>query len=370
MKHCFFLLLSLLPALALGVEHRLDKSLNEDVVFIKSGAGTLQSSLETTIFKPDGEGPFPLVVINHGKNAGDPHAQARSRFKAVSREFVSRGYVVMLPMREGFSRSSGSYIDGGCDLVDNGLTQARDVRSALDYARTLPFVDAKRIVVIGQSHGGLTTMAFGTRAYPGVLGLINFAGGLKLPLCSAWPQTLVDAFADYGTRNRYETLWFYGANDSFWSNEMVSLLYARYTGGGGKARLVAVGKFKNDAHNLFGDSDGVAIWWPEVEKFLRSLALPVTLLPHAEKLLDPIAQRLQDAGEADVVAAHSDCHKLYSRFIDADYPRAFAVSENGRCGYAYGGEDSKKRAEDFCRGTTQSSCALYVIDDDVLPLRN
>jgi dienelactone hydrolase len=369
MKKLVFWLLALLSAAAFGSEHRLDRSLNEEVVFIRSGSDALPTSLETTIFKPDGDGPFPLVVINHGKEAGDPHSQLRSRFRAVSREFVSRGYVVMLPMRGGFAHSSGSYVDGGCNLTSNGLTQAKDVRSALDYARTLPFVDAKRIVVIGQSHGGLTTMAFGTRAYPGVLGLINFAGGLKVPLCRGWEQTLVDAFADYGTKNHYETLWFYGSNDSLWSNDIVARLYAGYTGAGGKARLVSVGKFKDDAHNLFGDSDGLAIWWPEVEAFLRSLALPVDPLPSSIKALDPVAQQLKEAGEAPVVATNA-CHKLYARFIEADYPRAFAVSGNGRCGYAYGGDDTRKRAQDFCRGATQSACSLYVVDDEVLPVRN
>ncbi len=371
MKTGLFLLLALCAAAACAGEHRLDRTLNEEVIFVKTGAGAFQHTLETTIFRPEGSGPFPLVVINHGKDAGDPRSQLRSRFKAVSRQFVSRGYVVMLPMRGGFSRSSGNYSDGGCNIANNGLAQARDVRAVIDYARMLPFVDAGKIVVMGQSHGGLATIAFGTRAYPGVVGLINFAGGLKIPLCGTWEQMLADAFADYGTKNRYETLWFYGANDSLWSSETISRLYSRYTGAGGKARLVSVGKFKDDAHNLFSDSDGVAIWWPEVENYLRSLDLPVRVLPQASAAepTDPVAKQLKAAGEAPAVAAYSDCQRLYTRFIEADYPRAFAVAGNGRCGYAYGG-DAQKRAQDFCRGTTQAACELYVVDDEVLPLSN
>ena len=38
-------------------------NLNESVIEVPSG----DVSLETTIFKPDGPGPFPMVVFNHGK---------------------------------------------------------------------------------------------------------------------------------------------------------------------------------------------------------------------------------------------------------------------------------------------------------------
>lgn len=72
--------------------------------------------LETTIFKPPGDGPFPLVVINHGKALGKPAFQSRARYLAQSAEFVKRGYVVALPMRQGFSKSGGAYIGGGCNV--------------------------------------------------------------------------------------------------------------------------------------------------------------------------------------------------------------------------------------------------------------
>ena len=37
--------------------------------------------------------------------------------------------------------------------------RADDARSALAYVRSLPFVDAKRVAVMGGSHGGNTTLA-------------------------------------------------------------------------------------------------------------------------------------------------------------------------------------------------------------------
>ena len=344
-----------------AAEARLNRALNEQLVFVRNDSGLFSTELETTIFKPEGDGPFPLIVINHGKSPGDARLQPRYRSIVAARQFVRRGYVVMLPMRGGFSRSTGSYVRGGCNIAGNGLAQADDVRAALDYAVRLPYVDRQKMIVVGQSHGGLATLALGTAPYPGVVGLVNFAGGLRLENCSGWESGLVAAFGEYGASNRLPTLWFYGDNDSYWSATTIAEMYSRYTGAGGKARLVSVGAFKSDSHKLFADRDGLPIWWPEVEKFLFELGLPTRSVPLLSG--DAATRRLQDAVEASPIAASVICRKLYQDFIDADYPRAFAVSENGHCGYAWGGDQPNQRAISNCRGRHQSACALYAVDD-------
>ncbi len=354
--------LSVISISSLAAEHVLNKSLNEEVVFIKNGSGIFSTDLETTFFKPVGNGPFPLVVINHGKASGNPHFQPRARYIIAAREFVKRGYVVMIPMRGGFSRSSGSYIAGGCNIEGNSWPQAKDVRAALDYAVTLPYVDRQKILVMGQSHGGLTTMALGTEPYPGVRGLVNFAGGLRLTDCGGWERSLIKAFESFGEKNRFPTLWFYGDNDSYWPKETIAEMYSRYVGAGGMARMVAYGTFKGDSHGMFGHRDGLAIWWPEVEKFLIDLGLPTQILP-ATAESDPVTTRLQEAGNK--LSLSDRCKEIYQTFLDADYPRAFAVSDN-TCGYANGGEDAKKRAIDFCRGKKEISCHLFAVDDSVV----
>jgi dienelactone hydrolase len=343
----------------------LNKSLNETVVFIKNGSGWFSTELETTFFKPSGDGPFPLVVINHGKAFGDPHFQPRARYIIAAREFVKRGYVVMIPMRGGFSRSSGSYIAGGCNIEGNGQAQAKDVRAALDYAVTLPFVDKQKILIMGQSHGGLTTMALGTQPYPGIKGLVNFAGGLKLTNCSGWEGTLANAFENFGEKSQFPSLWFYGDNDSYWPKETIAEMYSRYVKAGGKARLVAFGMFNGDSHGMFAHRDGLAIWWPEVEKFLLEIELPVKVLPNTLEN-DPVTTRLQEAAKGLALTDH--CREVFQTFLDADYPRVFALSDN-TCGYASGGADPKKRAIDFCRGKTDATCRLFVVDDAVVEER-
>ncbi|MDO9218342.1 MAG: CocE/NonD family hydrolase, partial [Lacisediminimonas sp.] len=105
--------------------------MNEQVVMIAGAGGS--GELQTTIFKPDGKGPFPVLVMNHGKDMGDPRLQKRDRFLHLSREFVKRGYAVVLPMRKGFAGSSGTYRDYGCNMSNNGQLQANDLQQTIDY---------------------------------------------------------------------------------------------------------------------------------------------------------------------------------------------------------------------------------------------
>lgn len=159
-------------------EPALNAALREQVLMVRK-PGLLGTELQTTIYRPPGAGPFPVVLINHGKSPGNPHFQPRQRYERQAREFLQRGYMVLVPMRQGFAQSTGSYIGSGCNVEGNGLAQAEDVRAVLEYLKTQPDADLGRILVVGQSHGGLTTLAFGTFHYPGVRGLVNFAGGLR-----------------------------------------------------------------------------------------------------------------------------------------------------------------------------------------------
>ncbi len=134
-------------------------ALNEAVIQIPEG----DISLETTVFKPDGAGPFPMIVFNHGKLPGDSHAQPRNRPVALAREFVRHGYVVVVPNRRGFAGSGGTDAGHGCDVEANSYSQAKDVAATVSYMSEQPYVDKTHIVVTGTSHSGLTTIAYGAR---------------------------------------------------------------------------------------------------------------------------------------------------------------------------------------------------------------
>lgn len=340
--------------------------MNEQVLMIPSGGSRVE--LQTTIFKPDGNGPFPVVLMNHGKDGGDTHLQKRDRFLHFSREFVKRGYAVVVPMRRGFAGSSGNYWDYGCNMSGNGQLQANDLQGTLDWLKTQSWADNEHILVAGQSYGGLATMALSTRKLDGVKGMINFAGGLRTDGGDCqWQSALVQAFSDYGSRATYPTMWFYGENDSYFGPELVKRLYAAFTKGGGTAELVNYGRFKNDAHGMVGSRDGVKIWWPETERFLKKIGLPTdqvvaiaeepAMPPTNFAALDDVnaVPYLRDRGRA-----------AYRDYLTRSGPKAFAVSASGAWSWAEEGDDPVERVMAACQKNSREACRLYAVDDNVV----
>src|SRR6266850_7829488 len=108
------------------------------------------------LFKPDGPGPFPALIWNHGseKNPG-----TMRQFDAVAAIFVPAGYVVFAPMRRGHGDSEGPYIMD--QLRRTQATRAvagqllvrlmegehlDDQLAGQAYLRSLPYVDPNRLV--------------------------------------------------------------------------------------------------------------------------------------------------------------------------------------------------------------------------------
>ncbi|HJV50026.1 MAG TPA: CocE/NonD family hydrolase [Noviherbaspirillum sp.] len=346
----------------------LDAALNEQVVMIPVMSGGEAVQLETTIFKPPGDGPFPLVVMNHGKALGNPHSQGRDRFVVLSREFVKRGYAVVIPMRKGFSKSTGEYADQGCNMTAHGQAQADDLQGTLEYLDRQPWVDHDRIIVAGQSYGGLATLAFGTRHFPGVRGLINFAGGLKMHGGDChWQDSLVQAFSSYGAKTALPSIWFYGANDQHFGPQLASRMYDAYMQAGGHARLVAYGPFKKDAHGMSGSRDGVKIWWPETEKFLKELGMPtdpVIALDDDIKIPKTDYATIDNVNAVPYLGAGAREH--YREFLSKSYPRAFAVSPTGAWSWAEDGDDPVEQVLADCQKHSTQPCKLYAVDDNVV----
>ncbi|WP_367847697.1 dienelactone hydrolase family protein [Rhodoferax sp. WC2427] len=368
-----------LAALCLGTggaraqtEPPLNTALREEVQMVKK-AGLFTIELETTFFRPPGAGPFPVVIINHGKAPGNTKFQPRARYEIPAREFVQRGYLVAVPMRQGFSKSSGSYISGGCNVESNGRVQAEDVTAVLAHLKTVPDADTSRVLVVGQSHGGLTTLAFGTLATPGVKGLVNFAGGLRQDQCVGWESNLVRALQAYGGQTTVPSLWFYGDNDSYWRPALYKDMHQKYQDGGGKARLVAFGNFGSDAHSMFGARAGLPIWVPEVDAFLAELGLP-----HAVRSRLPVTSHATPPPSATGFAKISDEKALprskesgqqgFLAYGAAESPKAFAISATGGAwASSTGRANAMQAALDRCNSFAKdASCKLYAVDDAVV----
>jgi dienelactone hydrolase len=88
-----------------------------------------------------------------------PRASGAARRWAA--ELVAEGYVVLVPDSFG----PRDLADGICTEVPeraraaNAYVRAGDALGALDHLRSLPIVDPRRIGLIGNSHGGFTTLA-------------------------------------------------------------------------------------------------------------------------------------------------------------------------------------------------------------------
>jgi dienelactone hydrolase len=115
--------------------------------------------IPATLFKPDGPGPFPAVVIMHDcSGLGARSSGAPDRW---ARELMGEGYVVLIPD----SFTTRGHAGGVCTDPSPSRTEVspsrrvRDAYAALAYVRTLTYVDGTRVGLMGGSHGGATTLA-------------------------------------------------------------------------------------------------------------------------------------------------------------------------------------------------------------------
>jgi dienelactone hydrolase len=342
--------------------------MNEQVLQIPTG-GNDPVDLQVTVFTPDGPGPFPLAVLNHGSAAhGQPPAEMpRYRTTFSADYFLSRGYAVVLPMMRGFAGSGGKLQARGCDYESYGLNDAADIRAVIDHMVKQSYVDGTRIVVGGQSFGGWNTLALGSLNLPHVKGLVNFVGGMRASDCNRSDETLIAAAGDFGARTAVPSLWFYGDNDRLFSRPTWRGMYDRYTKAGGRAELVAFGKFLDDSHEMLSSYEGLRIWTPKVDAFLARIRMPSAVLyPQYMPIAAPPPSRYAVVGDVDAVPYLTDQgRELYRTFLKKPLPRAFAVATNGTASFSYAGFDPLLLALDHCQKSGHP-CRLYAVDNDVV----
>ncbi len=167
-------------------------------VFYPSGNLRIQAYL----YKPDGDGPFPVVIYNHGARAGrERHA---GPFAYIGRLLTQAGYAVLVPERRGYGRSDGPTWseevgnDRGQRFIARLQAETDDVLAALDYLRTLPCADPKRVGIMGWSLGGIVTMFAVSRSSAFAVA-IDQAGGALTWDGSAQVRSALIAAAEKGT---------------------------------------------------------------------------------------------------------------------------------------------------------------------------
>ena len=132
------------------------------------------------IYRPEGEGPFPVIVRIHG----GPESQSRAWFSYTSQYQMNElGCAVIYPNVRGSSGFGKTYVK-----LDNGFRRedsVKDIGALLDWIAEQPDLDETRVGVTGGSYGGYMSLAALThysdrlRAGVDIVGISNFVTFLE-----------------------------------------------------------------------------------------------------------------------------------------------------------------------------------------------
>ena len=373
---CLSCAAALLPARAQAPPAEvMARDMREEIVRIPVTVKDLYGRQETrdmpiTIYRPPGDGPHPLLVFNHGRAVTEKRAaQGRSRPEATARYLVAKGFVVFAPTRIGYWETYGEFdpeANGTCEALRPEAMSAAasdQVLATIAFAKTLPYVDASRWVVAGQSVGGLATIATVGRNPPGLIAGINFAGGTggnpeQRPGRPCSPQALTSYWGSLAKAATTPMLWLYWQNDKFWGAESPKAWHQAWQSNGGRADFTQFPPSGDDGHNGFvADMDS---WLPVVDGFLARLGFQ-----QAAIAVKPAASGFADIADADKVpVSAANRAGTYKRFLDSKLPRAFAIGDRGGWGMA-SGDYAHGKALGSCQRFGQI-CKLYAVDDAVV----
>lgn len=142
--------------------------------------GESRRMIPAWVYKPRGDGPFPVVVSIHG----GPEGQSRPGFSSTYQMWLDKlGVAVVIPNVRGSAGYGKSYL-----ALDNGFKRedsVRDIGALLDWIATQDDLDADRVAVFGGSYGGYMVLASAVhysdrlRAAVDIVGISNFVTFLE-----------------------------------------------------------------------------------------------------------------------------------------------------------------------------------------------
>jgi len=143
-------------------------------------AGEVPRQIPAFIYKPQGEGPFPVIIYIHG----GPESQYRPTFSNTFQSWVNElGAAVIAPNVRGSLGYGNDYLS-----LDDGMKRedaVRDIGALLDWIESQPQLDAGRVAVYGGSYGGYMVLASAVhysdrlRAAVDIVGISNFVSFLE-----------------------------------------------------------------------------------------------------------------------------------------------------------------------------------------------
>jgi dienelactone hydrolase len=361
-----------------------DPQRNENVVKVPVTLtlqdGTLhKGEFVLTTFKPDGPGPFPAVVVSHGRD-GSLKGRAefgRAEYGASSwmyHYWTLRGFAVLAPTRIGYG-VSGTDVDpeilrGSCDSLDfapAASAVSAHIRATIEYAATQAWIDSDNIVLAGESSGGFGSIIAAGQRLPGVKAVVNFAGGAAgqprtQPEQPCSPQNVELLLIQAARQGAVPSIWFYAENDRFWGAKLPRTWHTAYIGAGGTAEFHMLPPLAEDGHGVV--AYGFEHWRPRLDRFLNAMGYALRKLPWGAPQRAGFAPLERSPPVANLSGW---CVGAYDRFLMLeDLPRAFAISPNGGCTYSWGALDVMMRVLASCQQRYKEACKLYAVNDDVV----
>jgi dienelactone hydrolase len=358
-----------------GLATSLAADLNEEIHRIPVTVKDLHGREETrriplTLYRPPGAGPFPLAVVSHGRAPAQRRVlQTRQRYERLARYLVDKGFAVVVPTRVGYGETYGSFDPesaGTCEAMRVGpmaRAASDQILAARDFAASLPYVDASRWIALGQSVGGLATVALSARQPAGLVAAVNFSGGTGgnpdvRPGAPCGPQVIEEALRDGTHRTAVPMLWVYWRNDQYWGEENPRRWARAWADAGGAVRFHQLPAVGSDGHR--GIDIDMDTWVPLVEEYLAEAGFVRPGVPER-----PVPSRFARVDDVDRVPVGSRLREsLYRRFLAAPSPRAFAIG-GGAVGWA-SGDWAMGRALALCQSRANAPCRLYAVDDAVV----
>jgi dienelactone hydrolase len=238
--------------------------------------------LEVVIFSPEGAGPFPIAVFNHGSTGNGTRTELfkETLFDVGLADFLNkRGWIVAFPQRRGRGKSDGLYDEGfaadrrhgyTCDF-DVSLAGAdralEDIAAAIAALRLRPDVAPSRILIGGQSRGGILSVAY-SGMHPGqIFGVINFVGGWMGTGCDT-ASRLNGTLFERGASFDRPTIWLYGHHDPFYEIEHSRTNFAAFQSAGGRGTFMEFDVPSGYGHAVLG---APALWEAPVAAYLNAL---------------------------------------------------------------------------------------------------
>jgi dienelactone hydrolase len=139
--------------------------------------GLGEDALPGTLTLPDGEGPFPAVVLVHGSGPSDrdENIMGNRPFRDIAHGLAARGVATLRYDKRSFARLPSLLAHGEALTVQHETIDDAVAAVALLRARTE--IDATRVVVLGHSLGGMVAPRIAQAAKAD--GMIVMAGATR-----------------------------------------------------------------------------------------------------------------------------------------------------------------------------------------------